>query len=83
MRRQRPIEAELLAQLGDVRLRCHVAKNRARGIAWDEMNEREDQRCDAEQHWYCQQEAPREVRQHAAIMQRRLLGPALPYNLTP
>ena len=68
---QRPIEAEARAQLGHVLGRGGLAEHRLRRVAGNEVDQREDERRDAEQHRDGQRQAAREKPEHALIVHQR------------
>ncbi len=62
---QRAVEPEPAAELLHVGLRGGFAQHRLRRVAGNEVNQREDQRRDAEQHGNREHEAPRQVTKHS------------------
>jgi hypothetical protein len=65
LREQRLIQTEALAQLGHVLRRRAFAEHRLRGVARDQVDQREHQRGNAEQHGHGQQHAANEIPEHS------------------
>ena len=64
LRQQRPVEPERRPQPRDFLLRRAFAEHRLRRIAGHEVDQREDERRDAEQHRNREQQPPEEVAEH-------------------
>ena len=62
--KERPVETERVPQLGDFFLRRAFAEHRLRRIAGHEMDQREHERRDAEQHGNGQQQPAEEISKH-------------------
>src|SRR5204862_201241 len=74
---ERTIEAEPAAQFDDALLRRALAEHRPHGIAGDEVDEREDEGRDAQQHGNREQKPSRKEAKHvSAIITRCRPSPA-------
>ena len=85
---QRPVEAELGAQFGDVLRRRALAEHRLRRIAGHQMDQREHERRDAEQDRNREQRATEQKPAHASgrgwsLNPRRVISFVSPWRVTP